>query len=192
MSNIDLDSILDQALDDFEDQDMTEKVNRTTASSMASSMENTSYERQRHQAQEQEKIQNLLSSVQDPSSGPILQNTLKMLSNTKEGNESVESLFTQLGKQFETNHKSTLMPDDADDGEQIQQADREIVQTLQMIGSAQRGMEGFEASKMEEVGGNMMEDMMAQFEQLGEREDYNEVRISTKQHIDFHYKTHFR
>ena len=36
-------------------------------------------------------------------------------------------------------------------------------------------MEGFEAGKLEEVGESMMEDMMQQFEELGEKEDYNEV-----------------
>ena len=36
-------------------------------------------------------------------------------------------------------------------------------------------MEGFEAGKMEEVGEAMMEEMMAQFESMGEKEDYNEV-----------------
>jgi len=36
-------------------------------------------------------------------------------------------------------------------------------------------MEVFEASKMEAAGENMMDEMMAQFEALGEKEDYNEV-----------------
>ena len=44
-----------------------------------------------------------------------------------------------------------------------------------MLGDAQKGMAGVDASKMEEAGEGMMEDMMAQFEALGEKEDYNEV-----------------
>ena len=36
-------------------------------------------------------------------------------------------------------------------------------------------MEGFEAGKLEEVGESMMEDMMQQFEELGEKEEYDEV-----------------
>ena len=34
---------------------------------------------------------------------------------------------------------------------------------------------GFEANRMEDAGETMMEDMMAQFEELGEKEDYHEV-----------------
>jgi peroxin-19 len=44
-----------------------------------------------------------------------------------------------------------------------------------MLGEAQKGMAGVDASKMEEAGEGMMDDMMAQFEALGEKEDYNEV-----------------
>ena len=44
-----------------------------------------------------------------------------------------------------------------------------------MIAEAQKGMEGFEAGKFEEVGETMMEDMMQQFESMGDKEDYNEV-----------------
>ena len=36
-------------------------------------------------------------------------------------------------------------------------------------------MEGFEPAQMEDTGEEMMAQMMAQFETLGEKEDYNEV-----------------
>ena len=44
-----------------------------------------------------------------------------------------------------------------------------------MIGGVQQGMEGFEAGKMEAAGEIMMEEMMGQFESLGDKEDFNEV-----------------
>lgn len=53
-----------------------------------------------------------------------------------------------------------------------------MADTLKLIAEAQKGMEGFEAEKLEEVGESMMEDMMQQFEELGEKDDYNEVRTS--------------
>lgn len=68
------------------------------------------------------------------------------------------------------------MPTNPDSAEEILHADREVAATMQMISSAQQGMEGFEAGKIEEAGENMIEEMMAQFESLGEKEDYNEVR----------------
>ena len=36
-------------------------------------------------------------------------------------------------------------------------------------------MEGFESSKLEDTGDQMIQEMAAQFERLGEKEDYNEV-----------------
>jgi signal recognition particle GTPase len=120
-------------------------------------------------------MEKMLSSLQDPSYGPVLQGTLRQLSSTTEGNETVESLFEQLADGFKTTFKPGFVPSGPDDDAGIQTADREVTATLQMLGSAQRGMEGFEATKMEEVGETMMEEMMAQFEALGEKEDYNEV-----------------
>ena len=45
-----------------------------------------------------------------------------------------------------------------------------------MIAEAQKGMEGFDSEKLDEVGETMMEDMMQQFEGFEEKDDYNEVR----------------
>ena len=49
-----------------------------------------------------------------------------------------------------------------------------------MIAEAQKGMEGFDSEKLDEVGETMMEDMMQQFEGLGEEDDYNEVILQLK------------
>lgn len=97
------------------------------------------------------------------------------MSNTSEGAETVDSLFANITKQFDSNFKPSYYPDGPQDKNGIQNADREVAATLQMVSRANKGMEGFEANKMEEVGETMMEDMMAQFEALGEKEDYNEV-----------------
>jgi peroxin-19 len=59
--------------------------------------------------------------------------------------------------------------------EGVKKADDVVAATLEMFSKAQQGMEGFDTTKMEEVGEDMMEDMMAQFEALGEKEDYNDV-----------------
>lgn len=86
------------------------------------------------------------------------------------------------------NIKPTHMPDGPNDAAGILKADREVAATLQMVGRAHKGMEGFEAAKMEEVGETMIEDMMSQFEALGEKEDYNEVSINKLPIIVFSIK----
>ena len=176
MDSFELDSILDQALEDFEDQALAEKV--TEAEQKDDSQEQMMLEIERDRQANVAKMQTMMATLQEPNYGPTLQNTLKSLSTTTEGVESVDALFDQLTRQFDQNVKPGYMPDGPDDKSGIEGADREVAATLQLIGSAQQGMEGFEASKMEEVGESVMDDMMAQFEALGEKEDYNEVSVT--------------
>eukprot|EP01032_Pedospumella_encystans_P020702 gene20702-23512_t len=172
MNQVDLDDLLDQALDDFAEQELNDKLEKAEREGKeAEEQLHIQSERERNRAH----MDQLMGSLDDPKYGKTLQSTLQSLSATSEGVGSVDALFDQLAKQFETNHKSTHMPSDPDNAAEIDTADREVVATLQMLSSAQQGMEGFEAGKMEEAGETMMEEMMAQFESLGEKEDYNEV-----------------
>jgi signal recognition particle GTPase len=123
-----------------------------------------------------ERVQKVMNDINHPVYGDAVQSTLRDLSGISEGINTVNDLFDKTAKDrdYNLNSKSTGennndIPDDGDT------ADREVAATLKMIADAQKGMEGFEASKLEEVGETMMEDMMQQFEALGEKEDYNEV-----------------
>ena len=177
MSSVDLDDILNQALDDFDEQEINEQVARAEREGIKEDNFAEEIESQNEKEKSREQMKHLMDSLNDPKYGKSLQSTLKSLSSTSGGVESVDHLFDQLAKQFETNLKSTHMPNNPDSEEEIQHADREVAATMQMISSAQHGMEGFEAGKIEEAGETMMEEMMAQFESLGEKEDYNEVRL---------------
>lgn len=175
MDAADLDAILNQALDDFEEEQLAEKLAKVEEEAAA---EQAQAEQDRAEAERRanrDQMNDLMNSLQDPSYGPTLQATLKNLSDTSGGIENVNGLFDQLAKQFESNLKPSYMPNDPYNESEITAADREVTATMQMIGQAQGGMEGFEAGKMEEVGETMMDDMMQQFESLGEKEDYNEV-----------------
>jgi len=172
MNQVDLDDLLDQALDDFAEQELNDKLEKAEREGKeAEEQLHIQSERERNRAH----MDHLMGSLDDPKYGKTLQSTLQSLSSTSEGVGSVDALFDQLAKQFETNHKSAHMPSDPNNAAEIDNADREVVATLQMLSNAQQGMEGFEAGKIEEAGETMMEEMMAQFESLGEKEDYNEV-----------------
>jgi hypothetical protein len=164
---MDLDDILNQALDDFEEQEIKDQVQLHSPSK---SEDNEEEDVQEGRAQMGE----MMASLSDPKYGKSLQTTLQSLSGTSEGVESVDQLFDQLAKQFETNLKPGYMPNDPDNGAEIAGADREVAATMQMLSSAQGGMEGFETNKMEAAGETMMDEMMSQFESLGEK-----VRIHT-------------
>lgn len=177
----DLDAILDQALDDFEEQNLAERLAKETSDGKEDEKRHHAEMVERERLDNQKKMEGLLSSLQDPVYGEVLQNTLQSLSTTQEGVQNVDHLFDEIAKQFQSNLKPNLYPDGPEDQVGIALGDREVAATMAMIGQAQQGMEGFEPAKLEEVGETMMEDMMSQFEALGEKEDYNEVEYELQQ-----------
>jgi len=169
----DLDAILDQALDDFEEQELSDKAGQLAAAHDTKKEDEVD---PREEAERNaEHMHNLLREMEDPRYGSVLQNTLKSLSQTKEGSERVDEVFERTKAGFSTNHKPSFLPDGPDDAAGIQTTDFEVAETLSNLAKAQQGMQGFETGKIEDVGETMMEDMMAQFQALGDKEDYHEV-----------------
>lgn len=170
----DLDNILDAALDDFEKEELAERA-RNEAAKKAQKQTNDLLAKEAQKMADLENVKKMMDGLNDPRFGHSIQSTLKSLSSTADGIENVDDLFHTIHKQFDVNNQVHLTAKDANDAPGIQKADKEIAATLSMLSQAQSGMEGFEASKLEEVGESMMEDMISQFETLGEKEDYNEV-----------------
>jgi hypothetical protein len=164
-----LDSILEQALDDFEVADMQKKVNETQNLQQDSSAAN----HVDREAENLAKLEDLLVNMEDPRFGSVLASTMKDLSGTQEGAQTVEATFKNMAKQYENEHSLSYLPKDDEDEAGIMSADRQVAAAMQMMGQAQKGMHGLDVNKMEEAGESMMEEMMAQFEALGEKEDYN-------------------
>lgn len=167
---VDLDALLDQALDDFEDQELLNKANILQAEHDEEEAHKKQLDRD---AANVEKLQELLANMEDKKFGATLSHTMKNLSGTAEGNETVEAMFGQLAQQYETDHKPSYMPSGPDDEEGMSAADRQVAAAMQMMGQAQAGMQGMDVNRMEETGETMMDEMMQQFEALGEKEDYN-------------------
>jgi hypothetical protein len=166
----DLDALLDQALDDFEDQELKNKA----ADLQADHDEEEANKKARdREALNVEKLQELLANMEDKRFGHTLSTTMKDLSGTSQGNDTVEGMFQQMAEQYQTDHKPSYMPSGPDDDEGMSAADRQVAAAMQMMGRAQNGMQGLDVNKMEETGETMMDEMMQQFEALGEKEDYN-------------------
>lgn len=174
-TDLDLDGILDEALDEFE------KLDLSSRSGAVIDQENEHTHQVRYEGFDDRKVQDiefmesLMKGMEDPEYGKVLQNTLKSLSASHGGKKTVEDLFSELAKGFEVNQQLNSFPTDPNDQSGIEAADLKIAATLDMLSKAQQGMEGFEASKIEETGESLMNDMMSEFENLGEKEDYNEV-----------------
>jgi hypothetical protein len=175
--NAHLDDILNDALDEFEEQETKDKIAEMANVSEIKDSTMTQVDADKARIAEMQKMEKLMDGMNDPRFGSTLTSTLASLSGTTEGIQNVDDLYTTLNQAYDTSsQKSTVLPTNPDDPDAIGKADRQIAGTLQMLGGAQKGMEGFEASKLEDAGETMMEDMMAQFEALGEKEDYKEVR----------------
>ena len=172
-----LDLILEQALDDFEDQSLLQKSSKLKEEGKVEPPKEGFGDGLllHSKVEEQQRMNNMLQSLQDPTYGATLQSTLKSLSNSVEGIETVDDLFESLARQFEQQHKSSMYPESANDRSGIEISDREVATTMQLIGQAQQGMEGFNSAKIEGTAESMMEEMMSEFEELGEKKDYNEV-----------------
>ena len=174
--NFHLDNILNEALDEFEEQETKDKISEMAAVSEIKDSTMTEADKEKEKLAEMKRMEDLMAHMNDPRFGNTLTTTLSSLSGTTEGLQTVDELYTMLNSAYDTSsQKSTVLPTDPSDKKAIEKADRQVAGTLQMLGSAQKGMEGFEASKIEDAGETMMEDMMAQFEALGEKEDYKEV-----------------
>lgn len=166
MAQIDLDKILDDALDDFEEKDLATK---------AGDLEPNDHHEDTMKNKRMQMLK-MMDNLDNPDSGEAVRTALRDLSQTKAGNDTVEDLFANLSKKFDSSFKPSFVPNNLNDQESdIDGADRTISATLKMLAETQKGMEGFEAGKIEGVGETMMEEMMQQFQALGDREDYNEV-----------------
>ena len=177
-TNLDLDAILEQALDDFEVLEATENVKELLPEMKAKTMQEEAYAAK---MVEGEKMIKMMEEMNNPQYGEVVQKTFQTLSGTSAGIKTVNEVFDNTAKAMEKDINTHFVPmgpvdtHPANIDSNLPSADREVAATLKMIAEAQKGMEGFEAGKMEEVGETMMEEMMAQFEALGEKEDYNEV-----------------
>ena len=177
---VDLDAILDQALDEFEAVENEKKAQQLMKSGgnidegdhVDAIAQKSPHKIRLEQARSMEEV---MKGLEDPKFGQTLHDTLKSLSTTAEGSETVNDLFHSIRTKFDSGYKPSFVPGGNDMQKGLEQSEREIVGTLSLLNQAQTGMEGFEPAKMEEVGEKMMEDMIAQFEALGDKEDYNEV-----------------
>ena len=103
----------------------------------------------------------LISDLQNPVYGDVLQDSLKALSGTKEGTDTMEEYLDEKFKGVD--HKDTT------------EADRTVNKLLNDLGKTSADYEGMETAQVESMGEDVMNQMMGEFEKMGEKEDYQEV-----------------
>ena len=123
-----LDSILDEALDEFEEQAIASKISKMKmkAGGPDSDEDEEEDEETRMQAAaEYEKMQKLMAELDNPDYGHVIKQTLQSLNTTKEGAESVDALFENLQAPLRQQHPLMAFPTDPMQGN-VEFTDRNI------------------------------------------------------------------
>ena len=190
-----LDEILDQALEDFEKDNINKKaknvMNKNVMNNKVSSSP-SGYNSKTKTSRQQQAVdstygdegigigtQQMIDGFNDPTFNDTLKTTLKSLSQTKQGGDTIDNLFQDLNTQYKpvnyndfhnkNNMLSNLTNDPKNDISKFQNhdGDQAVEGTLKMLAEAQRGIEGYEAGAIEDTGEEIMNEMMKQFEELG-------------------------
>ena len=108
----------------------------------------------------QKSMDKLINDLQDPVYGESLQESLKALSGTQEG---VNTMDDYIGSQFKGVAK--------EEGTDVDRTVSKLLNDMTSVGS------NFEmdTTRVETMGEDLMSQMMGEFEKMGEKEDYNEV-----------------
>ena len=169
MADMDLDAILASALDEFDDEaQATEILPQGAAASAAAAAAAAAAATARADAQALEStkdtitdnVTKLMSEMQNPDFEETLKEALKAMGEAGGDDASFASLFSGAGG------------NPAAAAQAGAEADASMAQTLQGLAEAAQNMEGMEPAAAEAMGEEMMKKMMADFEQMGDKEDF--------------------
>jgi len=175
-----LDDILDSALEEFEEEELAKVSQEAIGGSSAAPgarVDEVLKTQQRDEVTQQ--LHNMISDLEDPRHKDTLQHTFAHLSGVAEGAETLEQFLEQTKEQERLSAQghagaadSTATPFHEGGATEV---DRSVAQTLQMLAENASDMEGMSSSQVEATGEDMMNNMIAEFEKLGEKEDFSEV-----------------
>lgn len=130
-----LDSILDEALDTYEEEAIAAKMSKVKmrAGGPGSDSENDDDSESRLQAAaEYERMKKLMAELDNPEYGHVVKQTLQSLSTTREGAETVDALFENLQAPLMKQHPLMAFPTDPMEGN-VEFTDRNIAGCILII-----------------------------------------------------------
>ncbi|KAE8906291.1 hypothetical protein PF005_g19963 [Phytophthora fragariae] len=156
---VDLDDLLDDALDDFADE-----VNAAQASEISSVKQEAAATAAATQGDEdnkmQENVAKFLEDAQNPEFQKVLEQAFRELGTDGDA-DNIEQLLGSL--------KMDSTPDETDD------VNAGVAKTLQNMAKAAEDMEGVGTAQVEAMGEYMMAEMMKKFEEMGEKNDFQDM-----------------
>lgn len=178
VGNEELDDILNSALEEFEEEELT-KISAEAAGTLVGGDKSQRVDVRLAEGTRQEvsaQLSNMVDQLSDPHHGEALRQTFEHLSGVTEGAETLDAFLEQLKE------KERFSAAGGADAEQkpleeggATEVDRSVAQTLQMLAENASNMEGMSSSQVEGYGEDMMNSMIAEYEKMGEKEDFNEV-----------------
>ncbi|KAL8024685.1 putative pex19 protein [Plasmopara halstedii] len=153
---VDLDNLLDDALDDFADE--------VKASEMSNVLKEADTTTAATQEREDNKLEENMAKILEDSQNPEFQKVLEQAFRELGTNEDAENIEQLLGSL-----KTENLPDESDD------VHVGVAKTLQNMAKVAEEMEGVGTAQVEAMGENMMAEMMKKFEEMGDKSDFQEL-----------------
>lgn len=126
-----LESILDEALDEFEEKEMASKVSRMKIAPAAVGSDDDEEEEEDSEERlealaEYERMKKIMSELDNPVYGNVVKQTLQSLNNTSEGSQTVDALLEQLQAPMANQTPLMAFPTDPSHQNNVEFTDRNI------------------------------------------------------------------
>jgi len=108
----------------------------------------------------------LVENLRNPAFADTLTMTLRALSGNEEGARTIEQFMSD-----QRLRATRATPDEAPEVE----LDRSLATTMELLATSSTDMEGLETAQVEMFGDEMMTNMIAEFERLGQKEDFDQI-----------------
>ncbi|KAH8048592.1 hypothetical protein JL722_12410 [Aureococcus anophagefferens] len=169
-----LDAILDDAIAEFEEEeDLSQKPEEASEDKVASLLSGDKGSLRVDKALEEKmrdgamaNMDMLVENLRNPSFKDTLSMTLRALSGNEEGVRTIEQFMNDQRLRAEN-----ATPSEAPAVE----LDRSVATTMELLAKSSTDMEGMETAQVEQFGDEMMTNMIAEFERLGQKEDFNQI-----------------
>lgn len=170
-----LDAILDDAIAEFEEEeDLSQKAEDAGADDKVASLlsgdrgalrvDKALEQKMRENAYDN--LDTLVENLRNPAFKETLTRTLRALSGNEEGVRTIEQFMNDQRLRAEA-----ATPSEAPTVE----LDRSVATTMELLAKSSTDMEGMETAQVEQFGDEMMTNMIAEFERLGQKEDFNQI-----------------
>lgn len=178
-----LDDILDSALEEFEEDELS-KVSNEVAGQLnrGGAGGNTRIDKQLNdemKAEVTDQLHSMIRDLEDPAHAETLRQTYAQLSRVSEGSETLNEFLEQLKEKERASAAGDGLAADAVQTPMHEggatEVDRSVAQTLEMLAENAANMEGMSSAQVEGHGEDMMNNMIAEFEKMGEKEDFAQV-----------------